>query len=578
MKKLTCALLALVMVLGLFVGCNTEKPVETKPVETKPAETKPAETQPGETTPPVTEWTEEGYLPFANGEKLTIGTSESSVVDNYNTNPMTVWLEEVTGVDIEFVFFPGSSGDRRQKFALMVGGGEELPDIVMNAIKLSTQEINEYGEDGYLVDLQDYIGDMNYTPYLTQQLENISDVLYTRIMAKIKNPETGAIYQTPWASDVVAYDNTQTIGWINKTWLDQLGMEIPTTVDELHDVLVAFRDNDLNGNGKNDEIPLIGPVDTGGANILGLIINAYIYMDFDYHFNATDGALWTPWTNDAYREALKTLSAWYKEGLIAHQTYVGIDYEETKPIYTPEDGVALCGVMAGHPSVYMNAGSEVFYQYVPIAPLEGVTDLGGYMVNRPSAVYDGCVITTDCENVELALRFLDFLYADTSVATVNWGTEGVYWEWNDPTNTDSAVKNIKVLGDCHAERRWNWGYGTAISTNNNYMSAHTGEGWDGYRNQCQFQIEDWMASANVPEERVFNFLFTAEQQENYNTKAQRFTDYIKEGLAKFGSGVWDPNSDADWNTYLKELDTMGLKDYLDTAQAGYDAFNAAYSE
>lgn len=43
--------------------------------------------------------------------------------------------------------------------------------------------------------------------------------------------------------------------WINKTWLDNLGLEAPTTVDELYDVLVAFRDNDPNGNGQKDEIP-----------------------------------------------------------------------------------------------------------------------------------------------------------------------------------------------------------------------------------------------------------------------------------------------------------------------------------
>ena len=44
--------------------------------------------------------------------------------------------------------------------------------------------------------------------------------------------------------------------WIRQDWLDKLGLAVPTTVDELHDVLLAFKNNDPNGNGKADEIPL----------------------------------------------------------------------------------------------------------------------------------------------------------------------------------------------------------------------------------------------------------------------------------------------------------------------------------
>lgn len=578
MKKLICALLALVMVLGLLAGCNTEKPVETKPQESKPAETKPAETKPAETTPAPTEWNEETYLPFGNGETLTIGTQQASVVEDYNTSPMTLWLEEVTGVNLEFVFFPGDAGEKQQKFGLMVAGGEKLPDIMMNGVELSNQMFKEYGEDGYFVDLKDYYFDMNYTPYLTQALGKISDGLYNRIMLTIQDPETSAIYQMPWANDIVSYDNTQSIVYINQVWLDQLGLKAPTTIAELHDVLVAFRDNDCNGNGKNDEIPMIGPLNSGGANLLGWIINAYVYMDFDYHFNADDGELWTGWTTDAYREALKLLNAWYKEGLIATQSFTGLNYEETKPIYTPEDGVAVCGIIVGHPSVYSNKNSEVLYQYTPLNVLAGETELGGYMVNRPGAVYDGNGITTDCENVELAVRFLDFLYADESVATVRWGEKGVHWDWIDPDNTDSGVKNVKMLADCNAEKYWGWGYGTAIYTSANYMNAALRDGVSGHRDKCQFEIEGWMSTAKVPEEKVTSFIFTSEQQDNYNSKKQRFTDYINEALAKFGTGVWDPNNDADWNTYLSELETMGLADYVATAQAGYTAFQAKYGE
>ena len=173
MKKVICTLLALVMVMSMMVGCGSKEETTTeapaKEETSAPAEEKkeeaPAEEKKEEAP---TEWTEEGYLPFANGETLVIGTSELAVVDNYDTNPLTVWLEEQTGVNIEFMFFPGDAGAKQQTFTLMVAAGEKLPDIIMNGVELTTQMINEYGRDGYIVDLKDYIGDMNYTPYMTQ--------------------------------------------------------------------------------------------------------------------------------------------------------------------------------------------------------------------------------------------------------------------------------------------------------------------------------------------------------------------------------------------------------------------------
>ena len=54
------------------------------------------------------------------------------------------------------------------------------------------------------------------------------------------------------------------MGWINKAWLDELGLEMPETTEDLKTVLKAFKENDLNKNGKNDEIPLSFIINDGG--------------------------------------------------------------------------------------------------------------------------------------------------------------------------------------------------------------------------------------------------------------------------------------------------------------------------
>src|SRR5690625_7653802 len=54
--------------------------------------------------------------------------------------------------------------------------------------------------------------------------------------------------------------------WYNGQWLDALdGEEVPKTTDELYDLLIRFRDEDPNGNGKSDEIPLIDIQDNNTA-------------------------------------------------------------------------------------------------------------------------------------------------------------------------------------------------------------------------------------------------------------------------------------------------------------------------
>ena len=66
--------------------------------------------------------------------------------------------------------------------------------------------------------------------------------------------------------------------WINKNWLEKLNLAVPTTTEELKNVLIAFRDNDPNGNGQKDEIPLSGMAgnDTYGNNTAYTIMNSFI--------------------------------------------------------------------------------------------------------------------------------------------------------------------------------------------------------------------------------------------------------------------------------------------------------------
>ena len=80
--------------------------------------------------------------------------------------------------------------------------------------------------------------------------------------------------------------------WINQTWLDNLGLKAPATLDELYDVLVAFRDQDADGNGDpSDEIPLAGDYADGWyTNPEMLVMNAFTYYNLDLDKTSTSSA------------------------------------------------------------------------------------------------------------------------------------------------------------------------------------------------------------------------------------------------------------------------------------------------
>ena len=151
------------------------------------------------------------------------------------------------------------------------------------------------------------------------------------------NQQTGQVYGMP-----NVYDNPTDLVYveacINTEWLQKLNLSMPTTIDELYDVLVAFRDQDPNGNGKKDEVPLMGLTNTNGRGVDDYIINAFIqYSHNRYAMIDDDGKAFAHYTTDEYREALKFLNKLYDEGLI-NDTMWSITTSDFRSILNPEEG------------------------------------------------------------------------------------------------------------------------------------------------------------------------------------------------------------------------------------------------
>ena len=240
-KRILSLLLVFVMSLGVLAGCGGKKTnVEELP---------------------------EGTV------TLTVGIPQKATVTDYDDNAFTNYLEEQANVEIEFVYFSSSASEYKQQLTLMCGANETLPDVILG-FEFSHYIVNQYGEDGYFIDLTDYIEE--YAPNYKKMIKELDEETQDYISEKGKNTNTGAYYGMPRVT-CQAIDQLQSMMYINQNWLTKLGLPMPKTVEELKSTLQAFKTKDPNGNGMNDEIPMLGKTESLNASVAtGIVLYEYV--------------------------------------------------------------------------------------------------------------------------------------------------------------------------------------------------------------------------------------------------------------------------------------------------------------
>ena len=196
--------------------------------------------------------------PDTSQTQFAIMGSQSALSPGYDDNEVLNKLQEDAGIDIDWTTMSESLAE---KVNIRIAG-EELPDAFMG-VGFSNYDISRYGDDGTFIDLTPYLTE-EYMPNLSKILEENPDIRSAITMddgyiyglpagermgtAGIGTPEDYSIYSIPQ------------FAMINKAWLDDLGLEVPSTLEELHVALKAFKDNDMSakyyGNASGSTIPM----------------------------------------------------------------------------------------------------------------------------------------------------------------------------------------------------------------------------------------------------------------------------------------------------------------------------------
>ncbi len=309
-------------------------------------------------------------------------TSDNNVVidyirDKYNVDLVLDWQAE--------------SSEYNNKLSLNIASGS-LPDIFYCD---DYKTFLQLAENGLLADLTGiYSDNISDTMKAIDESYNGRNLLPVTVDGKIMAVPAGNL------------DGQQDVLWLRKDWLDNLGLSVPTTIQELETVLTAFVNDDPDGNGIDDTVGLVvdatEPV-AGYNHQFGLEPIFYAFGAYPtYWMNDVNNEVYFGSTSENMKQALELLSDWYSKGLIDKQFATRIGTGETEAVFTSgQSGAYFGAVHANYTDAFTNNND---IELVAVnAPL---SQDGKYNYVLPSPVSSMLCISSKCKDPAKALEII----------------------------------------------------------------------------------------------------------------------------------------------------------------------------
>ena len=530
MKKLECIALTGALVMGLLAGCGSQ-PSNTESNSSGTAAVEDTETVAVEQEEQETESAEaptiyfEGFMPWIGGAGKVASTDEAlEKVQNY--------VIEQCGVKPVPVLLP--SGSEQEKLNLLISDPSEQLDIIM--MNPTWESWGRLAENGQIVPLNDLLDEygQDIKEAFSGDLEWLLDPM---------TDEDGNIWALPRA-----LETTSSPTYIRKDWLDQTGLDMPETFDELEEVLAAFKEADFAGNGQT--IPLL-VVNEGGFNYG--ITSGFTKYGYGYWMDEQDSLIKPAVLQPGFEECLERVNTWYEEGYM-HPDSFTLAWSDFEDLFMADRvGVIIgsYGVTANNLANLQALDPEAEYVYA-----DGIQGPQGFMETREKASNSGMMITAKSQNPEACMKLLNWVVADSSnFLTMMYGIEGEGWRWQD------KEKGLYVILDTES-------YGGELYIYpNNYNLRQIGqvdEESGELRADSKFMMEDQYRYDTTKESFDKAVFWNAAAIDAINPNVSDVDKMISENVIKFITGQRDL---AEWNTFVND----------DLQKAGIDAYMEAYT-
>lgn len=478
-------------------------------------------------------------------------------------NKVIEWFEDLANVNLDFIVSTGS-----EMLTLLLSTGD-YPEIFLTGF--SNNDIVYYGvESQIFVPIDEYID---------EHMPNVSAYLdaHPTFANNIVAPD-GHIYGVPQFPATMSHGWVGGKMWINTEWLDRLDLEMPTTTDELYDVLVAFRDRDPNGNGIADEIPLSGAIGTWDAEPEYSLMNSFVPTDRSSFVFVEDGVVKFSATDDRYREGLAYIKKLYDEGLLDPACFTQDLNQLIQLGQNPE--IEILGAYAsGHVGMALDLTDiERSRMYNVLVTPRGPEGQAYYNYGNPENASGTVFAVTDkCHDVARALEVIDLMYTEEVSVASEYGVPGINWteaaegeidmEGNQAkyksvttrVEQSTTVRDNEFKPFCmNDEKRTKF----AIITDDIYNPDS--QVYELRLNQATMAYIDQLE----PMETLPVIWADPDDAEIHAQLQVSIVNEVKQATTRFITG--DMDLETQWDAYVAGVENLGLEDYVAYYQKGYD--------
>ena len=435
----------------------------------------------------------------------------------------------------------------------------EFPQVVIGNT-FQPSDISQFAANGIILPIEDYINEKD-TPNIYKMFQERPE-----IRAALNAPD-GHMYTLPGLKDFMP-DYIENVMYINKKWLDKVGMDVPTTLVELKEVLKAFKEKDPNGNGKADEIPLTFNTASSSAYPEVLLSSFGVATKFgtwDSWLTVQKGEVKFAPIMKEWRQMLEYYRDLYAEGLLDMEAFTHDGGQFNAKLQTP---VSTVGVIWSNANPMLNAD-----EYIEIPPLSADGKVKPVWRIHPGYIgtKDFLVIFNSCQNPANVLKWADKFYEiDHSImnawgesapnSTLTQGADGNF-TWNELEEGKyfaSYLYSCTLIGGIPC-----WIPPEVYNGESGKVPVRPE--WEA-RQKTYEMYEPYLDTETWP--RPYYAVEEADRLSELTTDIFNLTETQR---AKWVCGQ-EELTDASWKKYVGEMEKMGVQEMIDIYQASYDRY------
>lgn len=541
MKKAISVILTCVMTTVMFTACSNNNNV--KPEGSAP---------PAENTKLVL-LNETGF-PIVN-EPITMSAMVMlSPAQPTDWNEIRVWqgYEKMTGIHMDWNEYTSADMTEKRNLAF---ASNELPDILFRT-KMPDSDVDKYGADGSLMRLNELID--QYAPNFKAVMEKYPDVR--------KGLETadGSIYAMPSLTDSPSIEISRKL-FINQSWLEKAGKSMPKSTDELYETLKAFRDGDMNDNGKADEVPLTADsLDEliqvlRGAYGLGNRGMGNGNWDVD---TKTGGLRYFP-ISDQYKQLLTYMNKLYKDKLIDQEIFTNTGAKVLALNEQNQVGAFSFGNVIARAN--SNADDYAGLEQALVGPSgdQLYTSARGHFGSKGAFM-----ISRSNKHPEAAMRWIDYFYSEEGIRMLYLGIEGESYGKNAEGQYDFLPEIVSQIPE-----------GSSFDQVVSQYVPYAGGSLPTLIIEDYFKGGETQPSAKeaaqnlapyLPDELWAPFSFTMEEAEEKLAIESDINAIINQRTAEFVIGK---TSLDEFDKYVEQIKRMGLDRLIEIYETAYERYN-----